>query len=149
MKIEQATASDRNRMSASEFRKMFGSSVGSATTQPSMKPSIRIPKQTKANKTEERYGHVLACEFKESDGYRIEYEQITLKLSSGVKYTPDWIVWKGSEIVLAVEVKGAFKLGSQGRSVAAFKQAITDFPNVKFRFAQDSKDGWKTVNSKE
>lgn len=78
---------------------------------------------------------------------KIEYESITLRLADGTKYTPDWIVWDGAKIVLCVECKGSFKLGSQGRSVSAFKRAIHDFPHLKFRFAQSSKDGWKVVNS--
>jgi hypothetical protein len=137
------------RMSSEEYQKRYGSIRPGSDVRPASPPPIRLPKPSAANKTEERYGHVLQCEFKESSGYRIGYEEITLRLKDGTKYTPDWIVWKGSEVVLAVECKGSFKLGSQGRSVTAFKRAIHDFPEIEFRFAQDSKDGWRVVSSKK
>lgn len=139
-------AEKRNRMSAAEFRAQFGSKISSTVTNHE-KPPIRLPKSNEPNKTEGRYGDVLAIEFRERDGYTVQYECLSLKLKDGTRYTPDWIVWKGAEIVLAVECKGSFKLGSNGRSVAAFKRAISDFPHIKFRFAQDSKNGWRVVDS--
>jgi hypothetical protein len=134
-------------MSAAEFRAQFGSKIPSTVTNHE-KPPIRLPKENSPNKTEGRYGDVLAIEFKEKDGYSLQYECLSLKLKDGTRYTPDWIVWKGSEIVLAVECKGSFKLGSNGRSVAAFKRAISDFSNIKFRWAQDTSNGWNVVDSK-
>lgn len=136
------------RMSAADFKKQFGG--GQTNTGSDIRPSappIRLPKPSVANKTEERYSHVLQIEFRASEGYRIEYEPLTFRLASGTRYTPDWIVWKGNELVLAVEVKGSYKLGSHGRAVAAFKQAICDFPHIKFRFAADTKAGWNVINS--
>lgn len=138
----------RHRMSAAEFRAQFGSKIPSTVTSHE-KPPIRIPKAAEPNKTESRYGDVLAIEFRSKDGYSIQYGCLTLRLADGTRYTPDWIVWKGSEIVLAVECKGSFKLGSNGRSVAAFKRAISDFPNIEFRWAQDTGHGWNVVNSKK
>jgi len=135
------------RMTAAEYRKSLGLQTSGSDIRPKTAPPIRLPKPTAANKTEERYGHVLQIEFRESAGFRIEYERLTLRLDAGTRYTPDWIVWKGAEIVLVVEVKGSFKLGSQGRSVAMFKQAICDFPHFKFRFAQDTGHGWNAINS--
>jgi hypothetical protein len=136
-----------NRMSAAEFRAQFGSKIPSTVTNHE-KPPIRLPKENSPNKTEGRYGDVLAIEFKVKDGYSLQYECLSLKLKDGTRYTPDWIVWKGPEIILAVECKGSFKLGSNGRSVAAFKRAISDFPNIKFRWAQDTSNGWNVVDSK-
>lgn len=137
------------RMTSEEYQRLYGSKIRGSEVGPKQTSPIRLPKPSAANKTEERYGYVLQCEFKESDGYRIGYEEITLRLKDGTKYTPDWIVWRGAEVVLAVECKGSFKLGSQGRSVTAFKRAIYDFPEIEFRFAQDSKDGWRVVSSKK
>lgn len=145
---QKAKRPDDGRMSHTAFQEKFGN--GAPKTGSDIRPSsppIRLPKPSVANKTEERYSHVLQIEFRASEGYRIEYEPLTFRLAAGTRYTPDWIVWKGDRIVLAVEVKGGYKLGSQGRSIVAFKQAIFEKPNIKFRFAQDTGHGWNVVDS--
>lgn len=109
------------------------------------KPSgpMRLPAQKTRSKPEALYEMVLAAEFKASAGYRVEFETLTLHLASGTKYTPDFIVWHGTALVLAVEVKGPIKLKSLDRATIKFKEAITSFPHIKFRHAfQDGLTGW-------
>lgn len=104
------------------------------------RPSIRLPKEAEPNKTEAEYGRILQVQF---PGKTILYEAVTFRLKCGARYTPDWTVWIGPTILLAVECKGAFRLGSADRSNLAFKSAIAEFPNIRWRHAQKSKDGWK------
>lgn len=111
------------------------------------KASIRMPKPVKMSKVEEEYERILTTEFPVSMGYKIRYEAITFKLAGG-NYTPDFTVWDNYGLWLSVECKGGFRLGSAGRSHFAFKAAVSEWPKVKFRFAQkDAKTGWKTVEA--
>ena len=68
---------------------------------------------------------------------RGSYEPITLRMAGG-NYTPDWkIVDTRSNGVILVETKGSYRLPTQGRSVFAFKQAVSDFPEFIFIFAEE------------
>lgn len=66
---------------------------------------------------------------------RGKYEAITLRLPSGVKYTPDFVFEYGGKVYLA-EVKGGYRLPTHGRSVMAFKVACSEFPMFRFVFAE-------------
>ena len=127
------------RLTAAEFKKRY------APTNPgnqdvAKKASIRLPKIPTPNKNEATYGRILAAEF---PGCSIMYEAVTLRLDGG-NYTPDWIVMDGPCIVLVVEVKGAHRFASAGRSHYAFKEAIAKYPSIRFRFAQSEKSGgWR------
>lgn len=105
---------------------------------------MRLPAKKEMSKPEALYSMVLAAEFRTgATGYRVEFETLTLHLASGTRYTPDFTVWFGETLVLAVEVKGPIKLKSLDRATIKFKEAITSFPHIKFRHAfQDGLTGW-------
>lgn len=133
------------RLSSKEYRAWMGldPTTGKSDFYPSNK--IRLPKPSNMSKAEADYGRILCSEFRTAV---IAFEPITLRLPSGARYTPDWIVWEGARIALAVEVKGAYRLGSASRSALAFKEAIAAFPHIRFRHAHKSKEGWQTAESK-
>ena len=130
------------RMTSAEFRQRMG-----ATPVVSTKPSsnaIRLPKQRKQSKAEAEYGRILQAEF---IGCEVLYEAISFRLPSGTRYCPDWTVWHKRELVLIVEVKGGFRLGSAGASARAFKECIAAFPHLAFRHAHKTGDGWAKVEA--
>lgn len=131
-------------MKSHEFQRLYGH----GGTAPAAKPAIRMPRLDKMTKVEAEYGRLLSTEFY-GLSYDIRFEAITFKLPGGSRYTPDWTVWLERSLLLAVECKGAFRLGSAGRSHTAFKECIAAFPNIIFRFAQKSKDGWSFLNSND
>lgn len=131
----------QTRMSAEDFKRKFGGvAVGTVKG-----PAIRLHGAQRMTKVEVEYERILKTEF---PAYAVRFEMITLRLPGGSRYTPDLSVWAGNQIVLLVEIKGAYRLGSAGRSHMAFNEAIAAFPNLKFRFAQKTKDGWTTKESK-
>jgi len=105
------------------------------------KPGIRVPKKREPNKTEEDYSWELFSEFGNCLGgtWSVKYEAITFKLSGG-NYTPDWTVWRNAELVLVVECKGPYRLGSASASHRAFKEAASAWPLIAFRYAKQNKD---------
>lgn len=112
--------------------------------QSSAKPAIRMPAPVKMSKPEAEYERILKIEF---PMFEVRYEAITLKLPGG-NYTTDFVVMNANRIILMVEVKGSFRLGSAGRSHMAFKAAVAAWPHIRFRFAQRDKLGdWRTVES--
>lgn len=110
------------------------------------KPGIRIPKKREPNKTEAEYRWKLYGEFGHPGGpWEIKYEAISFKLPGGL-YSPDWSVWRGNELILVVETKGAYRLHSAGASHRAFKEAAAAWPAIRFRYARKNKDGtWQTT----
>lgn len=94
------------------------------------KASIRENKR-KPNKTEELYQRI------ELAGGGI-FEGVTLRLPGGSRYTPDFVTFDGMRIIVH-EVKGSYRLQSQGRAVTAFKECVAAFPQIGFVWAQ--KDG--------
>lgn len=71
------------------------------------------------------------------------FEAVTLRCPSGNRYTPDWLVMDGGVPVL-IEVKGSYRLGSEGRARTAFMEAASLFSGI-FRFvwaAQVKGGGW-------
>lgn len=142
-------------MKHSDYRKMMGlpppggiqntdpvnplSGIG-----PQKRPAIRMPRTRTPNKTEAVYGRMLRSEFPDCE---VIYEGVSFKLPGG-NYTPDWTVWRGAALVLAVEVKGGHRFNSAGRSHMAFKAAAATFPFVTFRFAQLKTGGtWTWLDS--
>jgi len=123
-------------MTAADFQKLHGSGAGNQDV--SKKPAIRLPKEKKMSKPEREYERILRNEFPQCE---IRHEGISFKLEGGL-YTPDFTVWNGIILALVVEVKGAYRLQSAGRSHFAFKSAKAAWPHIKFRFAQCGKDGW-------
>ena len=130
-------------MSAAQFRAMHGA----VPVQPKAGNHIRLPKPLKMTKTETECLRILSIEF---PACRIEFQPMRLRLPSGCYYKPDFGVFMeggGLLFMLLVEVKGAYRLGSAGRSALAFKSAIAAFPEFKFRHATKTAEGWDTLDS--
>jgi len=104
-----------------------------------LKPSIRIPRRRKQSAPEREYGVLLTSEF---PGAEVRYEALSFRLSSGARYTPDWIVLQGRETLAVVEVKGGYRLPSAARSLLAFKEAAAQFPGLPWRFAEKREGTW-------
>jgi hypothetical protein len=135
-------------MNTTAYRQMMGLPPPGGVSdipQTAGNPKIRLPKPPTPNKCESEYGRILSAEF---HGHDVRYEAITLRLPGG-NYTPDWSVWNGSALVLLVECKGGHRHHSAGRSHMAFKAAIAAFPNLVFRFAQKSPNGWAWIDSNQ
>lgn len=109
--------------------------------------SIRLPKKRKVSEAEERYKRVLAREYHEP--YTITHGTLKFVLPSGTLYTPDLVVWAGKMVVLVVEVKGmrSKKFHMDEGSKQKFKEAITAFPFLSFRYAAQDGDNWILTNS--
>jgi hypothetical protein len=130
-------------VSAADFRKSQGlPPPGGGDAPPSTaKPQIRIPKRREPNKTEAEFGRTLKSTIPDA---RIMYEPFTLRLPSGTRYTPDFILVRptvgGSFVMLAYEVKGPHI--HNPASIRAFKEAKSAFPWIVFVFAQKRKGEW-------
>ena len=99
---------------------------------------IQVEKKPKMSKTEMEYERIYLRD-------RLhKFEGITLKMSNGHRYTPDFFVW-GEEYddgLECHEVKGAFRLGSYGRAKLAFDQCRAEYPMFRFVWSTKTKDGW-------
>jgi hypothetical protein len=123
------------RMSAADYRKLMGATVAE-------KPQIRLPKAQKMNKTEASFELYLRSLWLNT-GVKIIYEPITLRLPSGTKYTPDFLVIGDADlgkIIEIWEVKGPHI--HSAASLRAFKEARSAFPFWKFKFAQRRNGAW-------
>ena len=137
------------RMTAAEFQRQFGrvdaarmSDAPAATK--STGTGIRLAKAPKMNKGELAYHRLLQSEF---PGREIRFEGISFRLTSGTRYTPDFTVWNGAELLLVVEVKGSFRLGSADRSALAFKETAAAWPFIRFRHASRAGSEWRTTET--
>jgi hypothetical protein len=71
------------------------------------------------------------------------FEAITIRMSNGHRYTPDWVWWQDGRLH-CLEAKGSYKLGSYQRARLAFDQAKVEFPDVRWIWAERRNDGtWK------
>lgn len=121
-----------------------GRAPAPATLNPATKPGIRLPRPRKISKAEMEYRARLLQEF---PGKTIT-AGLSFLLSSGCRYTPDWTVWDGAKILLAVEVKGSYRLHSAGRANLAFKTAIVEYPAIQWRYAEKTTGGdWTATNT--
>jgi len=102
-------------------------------------PAIRVPRSRKPNATEQRWFLSAKARW---PGLEIRYEAISFRLAAGPLYTPDFSGWDGARLVWVAEVKGTYKLGSQSRSVLAWKSAAAEWPAVTFIFAQRKNGEW-------
>lgn len=70
------------------------------------------------------------------------FEAVTLILPGGGRYTPDFMTVDDGTVTFH-EVKGSFRLGSQGRAYTAFHEAAAAFPFFRFVWAAEraKKDG--------
>lgn len=95
------------------------------------------------NKGEQEYLRILEQEFP-APSYYIRYEAITFRLHCGTLYKVDFTVWRENLLRLAVECKGRFQ--HKNASKEKFKQAVAEWPNIQFRFAQKMADSqWATT----
>ena len=70
------------------------------------------------------------------------FEAVTLVLPGGGRYTPDFMTLDDGRVTFH-EVKGSYRLGSQGRAYTAFHEAAAAFPFFRFVWAAEraKKDG--------
>lgn len=87
----------------------------------------------KQTKTEERYNRSVL-------GGKGRFEAVCLYLPGGGRYTPDFMTIDGG-VVTFHEVKGSYRLGSQGRAHTAFFEAVAAFPMWRFVWAVEKKGG--------
>ncbi len=125
-------------MSCEDYRKLMGATVAE-------KPQIRLPKAQKMNKTEASFELYLRSTWGKLAAF-VLYEPITLRLPSGTKYTPDFVVigadaglWLG-RILEIWECKGPHI--HSAASLRAFKEARSAFPFWAFKFAQKRSGVW-------
>lgn len=107
---------------------------------PQRAPSpIRVPQKRQPNQTEARYNA------DKLDGNGI-YEAITVRVPSG-KYTPDWLYFAPDGTIHLIEVKGAFKYGSQSGASAKFKEAVERYPGFVWTWAKWADGVWQEWTS--
>lgn len=89
----------------------------------------------KQTKTEQRYN-------RECLGGRGRFEAVTLHLPGGGRYTPDFMTVDDG-VVTFHEVKGSYRLGSQGRAHTAFHEAAAYYPMWRFVWAHWDGRKWE------
>lgn len=69
-------------------------------------------------------------------GQQIVYEGVTFKLPGGSRYTPDYTVFDTEEgfAIVCYEVKGGYRLGSEGRAYTAFRECRAAYPHIRFEW---------------
>ncbi len=114
------------------------------------------PKKAKRgvmNKTESEFAMILEARKRAGQILRYEFEGITLRFAN-VKYTPDFVVFRGSDLrsngwtrtgIKLIEVKGPFIKGNRERAVERFRHAKTFWPEFTFELHQRTKAGWKQI----
>ena len=96
-------------------------------------------KRRAPNKTESEYNRLYLS------GAGL-YEAVTLHLPGGSRYTPDWMTVASDRVTLH-EVKGGYRLGSHGRALTAFREAVAAFPCFSFVWAVRKAPGeWDVRN---
>jgi len=98
------------------------------------KHPIRLPKTRTPNGTESRWTKDHPAPW--------QYEALTFRCPSG-KYTPDWILFEPSGTVTCVEVKGAYRFGSQSGATAKFKECVALYPAVRWIWAKWNGNRWE------
>ena len=88
----------------------------------------------KMSKTEERYRRDVL-----NGGGR--FEPVSLRLPGGGRYTPDFMTVDDG-VVTFHEVKGSYRLGSQGRAYTAFHEAAAYYPMWRFVWAHWTGKTW-------
>ena len=102
------------------------------------KVSMRLKTKPKPSQAELEYEGILKREF---PGCDVRRHHLKIILESGNIYTPDFVVWRGNAIVLAVEVKGTRRLPSASRAYLAISVAVTENPHIVFRLAEKRESG--------
>lgn len=70
------------------------------------------------------------------------FEAVTLRLPGGGRYTPDFMTVDDG-VVTFHEVKGSYRLGSQGRAFTAFHDAAAYYPMWRFVWAKWTGRAWE------
>lgn len=101
------------------------------------KASVAVPLRAaegKRSKTEERYSRdvLMGCG---------RFEPVSLRLPGGGRYTPDFMTIDDG-VVTFHEVKGSYRLGSQGRAFTAFHEAAAYYPMWRFVWAHWTGKTW-------
>lgn len=99
---------------------------------------IRLPKRRTPNRTEARF----AADHPLPDGVEWQYEALSFRCPSG-RYTPDWVAFDASGAITAVEVKGAYRFGSQSAAAAKFKECAALYPAVRWLWAKWDGKSWQ------
>ena len=81
----------------------------------------------KQTETEKRYNRLVLA----GAG---RFEAVTLHLPGGGRYTPDFMTLDEGTVTFH-EVKGSYRLASQGRALTAFQEAVAAFPCFRFVWA--------------
>ena len=89
----------------------------------------------KQTKTEQKYN-------RECLGGRGRFEAVSLRLPGGGRYTPDFMTVDDG-VVTFHEVKGSYRLGSQGRAFTAFHEAAAYYPMWRFVWARWTGREWE------
>ena len=133
-----------------EYRRRLGSNaerpsshvVASAKPIPALVPhrpksSMAVPvrpSEGKMTKTEEKYNREVL-------GGVGRFESVSLRLPGGGRYTPDFMTVDDG-VVTFHEVKGSYRLGSQGRAYTAFHEAAAWYPMWRFVWAHWTGKEW-------
>jgi hypothetical protein len=105
------------------------------------KVAIRVKKRD-PNKTEAEYNRRYL-------GGQGKFESVSLRLPGGSRYTPDWQSVGADGRVTFHEVKGSYRLHSQGRAATAFRECAAAFPEFNFVWAVRNADGsWSIQETK-
>ena len=104
--------------------------------------SVAVPfraAEGKQSKTEQKYNREVL-------GGKGRFEAVCLYLPGGGRYTPDFMTVDDGVITFH-EVKGSYRLGSQGRAYTAFHEAAAYYPMWRFVWAHWTGKEWdcKTV----
>ena len=88
----------------------------------------------KQSKTEQKYNREIL-------GGLGRFEPVSLHLPGGGRYTPDFMTVEDG-VVTFHEVKGSYRLGSQGRAYTAFHEAAAYYPMWRFVWAHWTGREW-------
>lgn len=91
--------------------------------------------EAKQTQTERRYN-------RECLGGRGRFAPVALRLPGGGRYTPDFMT-VDDDVVTFHEVKGSYRLGSQGRAYTAFHEAAAYYPMWRFVWAHWTGRAWE------
>lgn len=104
----------------------------------------QIPAVKKMSKPEAAYYREILLPLENAGKItHVKYEGITLHLSNGHRYKPDWTYLDANRKRHCVEVKGGYKLPSERSARFAFDQAVLEFPDMVFLWIRKTIGGWE------
>ena len=131
-------------MKLAELNEKLRSRVLEAMGQACEKKRGGIPCKPKMSKTEAAYYREILLPLENTKVItHVKYEGITLHLSNGHRYKPDWTYLDADKKRHCVEVKGGHKLPSERSARFAFDQAVLEFPDMGFLWVRKTKGGWE------